>query len=362
MAEKKTLSAREIVKDLRACATDEFLMKKYELSEKKLQSALQKLVAAKLYTQVELDGRSVAKVEAVVIAEDETRPVPSASASIRPVFRCPACGLPQSYEFKVCPQCGIIVEKFQRRAKPGAQEPPKEPRKIIEQPVEDSVEPTLPKPTEHREEKPNQVVQAEDIPQQVDASNPLRRCPFCAEEIKADAIKCKSCGEWLNRPSVPRETLSSTDDLDRKARKWAVLCHLSMLICPLSMLIGIIFLGIRALPPPYIAVGALPVPFIIWLTMRGEYPFVDTHGKIALGNLCFATAFIIPGLIMLIKAIKPSDSELPSEAEVRIVMLYLAMSIELLGLLAWIGLPIVCAIQASKGNLSNFSWFRLPRN
>jgi len=30
----------------------------------------------------------------------------------------------------------------------------------------------------------------------------LTTCPFCAEDIKAKAIMCKHCGEWLNEDAI----------------------------------------------------------------------------------------------------------------------------------------------------------------
>ena len=110
-------------------------MKRYGLSQKGLQSLFKKLVDAKAITHIELDQRASREepelVDVEVIEETPSslprtrrvppksaltsKPDPPAAANTPSVYKCPSCGLPQNYEFKVCPQCGIIVEKFLKK-------------------------------------------------------------------------------------------------------------------------------------------------------------------------------------------------------------------------------------------------------
>ena len=106
---KVIIDARKVIQDLRDGLDDSALMTKHRLSATGLHSVFSKLIEAGLIQKSDLDQRMPYYERTVALT----------------VFNCPACGMPQLSEFDECPQCGIIVSKYQKLKQQPAAEPGK---------------------------------------------------------------------------------------------------------------------------------------------------------------------------------------------------------------------------------------------
>lgn len=59
----------------------------------------------------------------------------------------------------------------------------------------------------------------------------MKKCPFCSEEIQVDAVKCKHCGEWLNRSSTLMSNANNPDEKHAPQNSRKDLFLIGIMIC-----------------------------------------------------------------------------------------------------------------------------------
>lgn len=99
MTAPKKISAKAIMTDLKAGASDSDLMEKYGISFQGLQDLFQKLIGAGLATQAYFAKRSVKQMGGRKEKEETVR-------------TCPYCGYSSTGQFRECPRCHQDVSEW----------------------------------------------------------------------------------------------------------------------------------------------------------------------------------------------------------------------------------------------------------
>ena len=148
-----SISARELLLDMQSGLDADALMAKYKLSPKLFET-----LCARLVETGRLTSSQMAEFKLLWAQKKGS------------VWHCPACHMPQHHSFDECPQCGVIVSKFQEKL---------------------SREKGLNENEESSERTPT-VPEAADTP--LGTRQSTRQCSVCGIQLSSQAKFCTSCG------------------------------------------------------------------------------------------------------------------------------------------------------------------------